>query len=125
MFAEWITAKSIAPIALKLAPKIAEVSKNPIGRKIGELKLYFEVGINDYVRHQIDRYSKIKTIIRPSNPLSIEDIYVNLYAVEDSVFGVKKAIRTGKDSNIFRDDQFIDMIDSKKHLIITATAGAG
>jgi hypothetical protein len=63
MFAEWFSAKTIAPVAEKLGGKLAESAKGPVVKKIGELKLKLSIGFDNYIRHQIDRYSKIKTIL--------------------------------------------------------------
>jgi hypothetical protein len=83
MFADWFSADTVAPVALKLAGKLAEKFKDPALRKLRELEVVFQLGFNKYIRHQIDRYDKVKTILGTNTPLRLQYIYINLYATEN------------------------------------------
>jgi hypothetical protein len=123
MFAEWFTATTIAPVAEKLGGKLAESAKGPVGKKIGEVKLKLAVGFDSYIKHQIDRYSKIKTILGANVPLRLEYIYVNLYVSEKR--GIGSQHERFRDVTIKRDDDLIDIGSSVRRIVFTATAGAG
>jgi hypothetical protein len=123
MFAEWFSAKTIAPVALNLGGKLAASAKDPMIKRLGELKLKMEIGFDNYIRHQIDRYSKIKTIFATNIPLQLEDIYINLYVKED--VGILSNRKRPRAAAIKRDDDLLEIGFSSKRIVFTATAGAG
>lgn len=100
------------PALTKLAMSVAEPMKGKASKKIDELKVVFRVGFNHYMRHQVERYSKVKTIIGSSIPLELKDIYVNLRVKQERGAPI-------------RDEDFLDLSFSRGAVIFTATAGAG
>jgi hypothetical protein len=93
-----ISLTKMAPLLTKLAGSLAESAKGPAAKKKDELKIRFKLGFNEYIFQQATRYANVKTIIGSNIPLSLKDVYVNLYIYKD--------MHNNKSNNV-RDDDFI------------------
>ena len=100
----------------KLAGSLAESAKGPAAKKKDELKIRFKLGFNEYISQQATRYANVKTIIGSNIPLTLKDVYVNLYVSKD---------RHNDKRNNVRDDDFLRIGGDLKRIVFTATAGAG
>jgi hypothetical protein len=123
MFAEWFASKALSPVAIKLAGKFLVLAKEPAARKLEEMKVTLQFGFENYIRREIDKYSKIKTILGVNVPLNLQDIYINLYIHANLIRSGPARIAT--QSALIRDDDLIVETENKKRIVITGTAGAG
>lgn len=105
------TLKAAAPLISKIATALSEPTKGMAIKTKEKLEIKFRKGFEGYIEKQLERASSIKTIISSSTPLLLKDIYVNLYLAA----GPKA----------FRDEDFLTSITKYRHVIFTATAGAG
>ncbi len=108
---EPITLASAAPIVAKLAAELAAPTKGLALSAKQKLEIRFRKGFEKYIEKQLGRASTVKTIISSSTPIALLDFYVNLF------------LANGKSA--FRDEDFVKEIATYKHVIFTATAGAG
>ena len=111
-----ISLTKMAPLLGKLAGSLAESAKGPAAKKKDELKIRFKLGFNEYISQQATRYANVKTIIGSNIPLTLKDVYVNLYVSKD---------RHNDKRNNVRDDDFLRIGGDLKRIVFTATAGAG
>lgn len=91
MFAEWFSAKTLAPPAINTATFVVNSLRTPAGRAIEEMKVRLEIGFDLYIRQQIERYSAVKTILGVNYPLDIRDIYVICTFLETPLPTYKRA----------------------------------
>jgi hypothetical protein len=111
MVSELLSAKALAPILTKLSGSFAESAKGPAAKIRDQLKVKFKVGFDEYVQQQIKRCSTVKTIIGSNSPLSLPDLYVNLYVTS----GPKR----------LRDDDLLEAGEKLNRFVFLATAGSG
>ncbi|MDR3571461.1 MAG: NACHT domain-containing protein [Candidatus Pacebacteria bacterium] len=123
MFADWFVSKALSPVAIKLATKFLSLVKEPVARKLDEIKVSLQFGFDAYVKNEIERYSKIKTILGVNVHLDIAGIYVNLYLnLAHAKFSNPKE---GARAPVIRDDEMLTVIDRNRRIVVTGTAGCG
>jgi len=123
MFAEWFASKALSPVAIKLATTFFSLVKEPATRKLEELKVSLQFGFDSYIKNEIERYSKIKTILGVNVPLDIASIYVNLYV--NLAHAKFVSPRESARAPVVRDDDILSVGDKNRRIVITGTAGCG
>ena len=100
-----ISLTKMAPLLGKLAGSLAESAKGPAAKKKDELKIRFKLGFNEYIFQQATRYANVKTIIGSNIPLSLKDVYINLYVYKDR-HNNKSETMTFTDRSRFTENRF-------------------
>lgn len=102
---------AIKLLATKIGPSLIEPTKGLAISTKQKLEVRFSRGFEEYLSVQTTRYSKVKTIISSNTPVSLLDVYVNLF-----LFNGQAAAR---------DDDFLSNMGKHRAILFTATAGSG
>lgn len=102
----------VTELTKRLVPVIKEAE--------AEIKQFLGVGLNTYLKKQVDKYSKIKTLLRGNTPTFLYDIYYPLKLVSSS-----RNIESEKTDDDIDTGDIGRLLDAYNYLTLIGDAGSG